>query len=604
MLVKANDDLGSSLSSDQLQQLQQVIHQYSPLQLAWASGYLAAKSETSPSIVQPQAAASPVGKLTILYGSQTGNAKGVAEQVHSSALSQGIKATLVNMSDYKPKSLKAETHLLVIASTNGEGEPPDDAMALHDFLSSKRAPKLDSLQYSVLALGDSSYEFFCQTGKDFDEKLANLGAKRISDRIDCDVDYQEQAKTWQESALKQVADTLTCSTAEVVHLPFDSVNTAASASVYNKENPFVATVLANQKITGRDSNKVVQHVEIDLSDSGLSYQPGDALGIWPVNDTELVTQLIAKLGLVADETVSINNESATLQLALTEKLEVTGLSKASIVNWAKLADNESLNSLLTDNESLRDFINSKQVIDLVSTYPATPSAQQLVDSLAALTPRLYSIASSQEEVEEEVHLTVGLVEYFESEGVNEERRLGSASGFLIERLQEDDEVKVFIEHNNNFRLPENPETKVIMVGPGTGVAPFRAFLQHREGADANGENWLFFGDQTFTQDFLYQLEWQSYLKSGLLNRLDVAFSRDQAEKVYVQHKLVKQGKEVFNWLENGAHFYICGDMQRMAKDVHQALVEIVSEHGNKTAEQAEDYLKQLRISKRYQKDVY
>ncbi|WNC69245.1 assimilatory sulfite reductase (NADPH) flavoprotein subunit [Thalassotalea nanhaiensis] len=604
MLVKANNDIQASLGSDQLLQLQQVIHQYSPLQLAWASGYLAAKSESPVSELMPQASASPAGKLTILFGSQTGNAKAVAEQVHSDAISQGINASLVNMADYKPKSLKSETHILIVTSTNGEGEAPDDAMALHEFLDSKRAPKLDSLQYSVLALGDSSYEYFCQTGKDFDERLAKLGANRISERIDCDVDYIAQAKAWQEQNLKIVAESLVSSSAEVVQLPLGNAAVSANVSAYSKENPFLATVVANQKITGRDSNKTVQHIEIDLEGSGISYQPGDALGVWPVNDENLIAQIANALTLDLAELVTVNADKITLQLALQEKLEVTGLSKVVITKWAELANNQALFELLSDGDSLREFINNKQLIDLISTYSATVSAQALVDSLAALTPRLYSIASSQEEVEDEVHLTVGLVEYAEQVNGADERRLGSASGFLIERLQEDDQVKVFIEHNNNFRLPENTDTPIIMVGPGTGVAPFRAFLQHREAQEANGENWLVFGDQTFTQDFLYQVEWQSYLKSGVLSRLDVAFSRDQAEKVYVQHKLKANGKEVFAWLENGAHFYICGDMSRMAKDVHQTLVEIVSEHGNKTVEQAEDYLKQLRINKRYQKDVY
>jgi sulfite reductase (NADPH) flavoprotein alpha-component len=600
MLVKANNDIASSLSSDQLQQLQQVIHQYSPLQLAWASGYLAAKSETAPSnvIAAPTVVAS--NTLTILYGSQTGNAKGVAEAVFASAESQGVTAKLVNMSDYKAKNLKSETHLLIIASTNGEGEAPDDAIALHDFLSSKRAPKLESLQYSVLSLGDSSYEFFCQTGKDFDEKLANLGAKRIGDRVDCDVDYSEQAKAWQETTLKQVAVELKSAPvdANIVQLPLGA--NANAVSLYNKENPFTATVLANQQITGRDSAKVVQHIELDLADSGLTYKPGDALGIWPVNNSQLVNDITTRLSLSLDEQVTLKDESITLQQALTEKLEITGLTKKTLANWAALANNESLNLLARDGEKLREFINTKQLIDVISSFPVTVTAQQLVTALSALTPRLYSIASSQDEVEQEVHLTVGLVQYNEGD----ERRLGSASGFLIEQLQVDDEVKVFLEHNNNFRIPESPETKMIMVGPGTGVAPFRAFIQHREAQDATGDNWLFFGDQTFTQDFLYQVEWQGYLKSGLLSRLDVAFSRDQAEKVYVQHKLKKNAKDVYQWLEAGAHFYICGDMSRMAKDVHQALIEIISEQGNKTVAQAEDYLKQMRINRRYQKDVY
>ncbi len=601
MLVKANNDSPASLSSNQIEQLQQVIHQYTPLQLAWASGYLAAKSESpQPQIsAQPQANQNKAGKLTILYGSQTGNAKAVAQQVLANAESFGVNARSVNMADYKGKDLKNESHLMVVVSTNGEGEPPDDALALHEFLSSKRAPKLDKLEYSVLALGDSSYEFFCQTGKDFDQMLAKLGATQLNERSDCDLDYQQQVKEWQETVLKDVATKLSTNSADVVRLPIEQLS-QSTESAFNKESPFTATILANQKITGRDSNKVVQHIEIDLADSGLTYQPGDSLGVWPVNDDALVATIISLQQLAADDVVDINCLETNLHNALKQQLEITKLNKATITAWAEVANNQQLNDLIADGEQLRAVINNCQLVDFIEKYPAKVTAQQLTSALAALTPRLYSISSSQADVEEEVHITVGLVEY----QAENERRLGSASGFLIERLTEDDQVKVFIEHNNNFRLPASNDTPVIMIGPGTGVAPFRAFIQQRDADQAAGKNWMFFGDQTFTQDFLYQLEWQNYLKSGLLTRLDLAFSRDQANKVYVQDKLKAQGAEVFSWLEQGAHLYICGDMQRMAKDVEQALVEIISEYGNKSVAQAQDYLKQLRINKRYQKDVY
>lgn len=600
MLVKANNDAQSSLSTDQLQQLQQVTQQYSPLQLAWASGYLAAKSENVP-LAAVQSNVATQATLTILYGSQTGNAKTVAEQLHADALNMGFQTNVMSMADYKPKSLKTETHLLIVASTNGEGEPPDDALLLHDFLSSKRAPKLDSLVYSVLALGDSSYQFFCQTGKDFDEKLAALGAKRISDRIDCDVDYQDQAKVWQEQILNDLEPDLKAKTADVVNLPLDSLQSFPT-SAYSKEQPFVASVVANQKITGRDSNKVVQHLEIDLVGSDLRYLPGDALGILPINDPALVDQILANLNLASEEQVTINDDIVSLKSALVEQLEITNISNSVINNWLALNYNKTLADVVADQDALRKYINSHQFVDFIQQYPATVTSQQLVHSLNRLSPRLYSIASSQEEVEDEVHLTVGLVDYHVAD--SRERRIGCASGYLIERLKVDDEIKVFIEQNNNFRLPQNQDTDVIMVGPGTGIAPFRAFLQHRESMAGKGQNWLFFGDQTFTQDFLYQVELQNYLKAGVLNRLDVAFSRDQTEKVYVQDKLRKHGADVFAWLENGAHFYICGDMARMAKDVENTLLEIICEFGNKTAEQAVDYLKQLRINKRYQKDVY
>lgn len=599
MLVNAPNDTTASLSRDELEQLQKVIHQYSPLQLAWASGYLAAKSEMPASSASLQPVAQPAGKLTILYGSQTGNAKGVAQQVESLAKERGIQSNLVSMGDYKPKSLKDEGHLVIIASTNGEGEPPDDALVLHEFLASKRAPKLNHLKYSVLALGDSSYEFFCQTGKDFDERLAALGAIAIAPRVDCDVDYQAQATEWQNKSLDLFAELLATNTADIVSLPVEN-NAGQQTSIYSKDQPFIATILENQKITGRDSNKTVHHIEIDLADSGIQYKVGDALGIWPTNDIKLVTELAKLLNLDLHQSISLGGNLISLESALSESVEITSISKNTLLEWSKLTSKVGLQSIVADNSLLREFLNCNQLIDLVREYPLEISAQEFFNLLPKISPRLYSIASSQAEVDEEVHLTVGLLEFEK----NEQRRVGCASSFLIERLKADDEVKVFIEHNNNFRLPANSETAIIMVGPGTGVAPFRAFLQEREAQGASGKNWLFFGDQTFTQDFLYQVEWQGYLKSGLLSNLNVAFSRDQAEKVYVQHKIRQCGKELFSWLEGGAHLYICGDMSHMAKDVHQALVEIVAEYGNKNQEQAEDYLKQLRINKRYQKDVY
>jgi len=594
------------LDANQLASLQQTIGSYSPLQLAWASGYLAAKSENSPvaqlasnNAIQAQVAPT----LTILFASQTGNAKGVAKQLSDSASAVGIKVNLKNIADYKVKSLKSETHLLIVASTNGEGEPPDDALVFHEFLLSKKAPKLANLSYSILALGDSSYEFYCQTGKDFDEALKNLGAKQVSARIDCDVDYDEAASTWTTSIVENLKDELTQSVEPLANVVSLAVNEAIT-SQYDKKNPYTAQLLVSQKITGRDSAKNVAHVEIDLADSGLTYQPGDALGVWFDNSAALVDELLSSLSLIADEQVVLKvsgNETAfSVKEALIEQLEITQTSPAFIEFWGNLSGDNKLVELAKDKNASREFAANHQVIDIVKTYPAKVSAQDFVDALRKITPRLYSIASSQAEVEEEVHLTVGLVSYQE----NDVTRLGGASGFLTQQLEEGGEVKVFIEHNDNFRLPASGDTPVIMIGPGTGVAPFRAFMQEREACEASGDNWMFFGDQTFTQDFLYQVEWQNYLKSGLLSRIDVAFSRDQAEKIYVQDRIKEQGSEVFAWLERGAHLYVCGDANRMAKDVHQTLVDVIAEQGKLSVEQAEQYLKDLRISKRYQKDVY
>ena len=506
------------------------------------------------------------------------------------------------MGEIKPKAIKNITHLLIVASTNGEGEAPDDAIALHEFLSSKKAPSLEHLHYSVLALGDTSYEFFCQTGKDFDLYLDKLGAKRITPRVDCDVDYDADANTWSTTVIAQAKEMLESesATSNVVSLS----NVVSTESQYTKQSPYAAELLVSQKITGRDSAKDVRHIEIDLGESGLTYQPGDALGVWFDNSASLVEELLLTLELNAQEKVAVTDESLTLVEALTTKFEITQTSINFVEFWANKSQAPELIALLSDKTALREFAGNHQVVDVVKSAPLatenTLTGQEFVDALRKITPRLYSIASSQSEVEEEVHLTVGLVQY----QAGEANRQGGASGFLAHGVNEGGEVKVFIEHNDNFRLPADSNTPVIMIGPGTGVAPFRAFMQEREATEASGDNWLFFGDQTFTQDFLYQVEWQNYLKSGLLTKIDLAFSRDQADKIYVQDRLRENAIEVFSWLERGAHIYVCGDMSRMAKDVEATLLDIIATQGKLSEEQASAYLKDLRNAKRYQKDVY
>ena len=591
------------LDTNQLASFKQSINDLSPLQLAWASGYLAAKAENTGLVEAPVAVSSAAdATLTILYGSQTGNAKGVAKALAAKASAEGLSVELKSMGEIKPKAIKNITHLLIVASTNGEGEAPDDAIALHEFLASKKAPKLDHMHYSVLALGDTSYEFFCQTGKDFDLYLEKLGATRITERVDCDVDYDAEADLWSSNVIAKAKTLLDAGkpASNVVSLS----TTTVEEDLYSKQNPYPAELLVSQKITGRDSAKDVRHVEIDLGDSGITYQAGDALGVWFENSSSLVEELVTALGLDSEDKVEVAGESLQLAAALKSKYEITQTSISFVEFWAKLSHSAKLLALLDGKAALREYAAKHQVVDVVKLQPLANNtvltAQDFVNALRKITPRLYSIASSQSEVEEEVHLTVGLVEYEEGDIT----RQGGASSFLANGLEEGGEVKVFIEHNDNFRLPANPDTPVIMIGPGTGVAPFRAFMQEREASEASGDNWLFFGDQTFTQDFLYQVEWQSYLKSGLLTKIDLAFSRDQVEKIYVQDRLKESASEIFSWLERGAHIYVCGDMSRMAKDVESALLDIISEQGQLSQEQATTYLKDLRDAKRYQKDVY
>ncbi|MCL1115254.1 assimilatory sulfite reductase (NADPH) flavoprotein subunit [Shewanella basaltis] len=596
MLLKELSALASPLSQGQVDKLKQFTSELSSVQLAWVSGYLAASASQGQTAGAPVAETSAAQTVTILYGSQTGNGRGVAQALAAKAQAQGYTVNLTSMGEYNVRQLKQETLLLLVVSTHGEGEAPDDAIELHKFLASKRAPKLENLHYSVLALGDSSYEFFCQTGKDFDARLSALGAKALLPLVECDVDYEDAAAQWQDSVIEAAKPHIQTSSASVT-----AIGTTATAgqSQYTKQNPYSAEVLVSQKITGRDSDRDVRHVEIDLGESGLTYQVGDALGVWFSNNEALVDEVISGLGLDADETVTVSKESYSLKAALTDKKELTQLYPGLVKSWAELSGSAELAAICEDKEQTRQFILSNQLADLIAAYPANVSATQLVEMLRPLTPRLYSIASSQAEVESEVHLTVALVED-ERQG---HARFGGASHFLAS-AEEGQQVNVYVEPNNHFRLPENPQTPVIMVGPGTGVAPFRAFMQQRVADGVSGNSWLFFGNPHFEQDFLYQVEWQQYLKNGDLSRLDVAFSRDQAHKVYVQHRIAEQAETLWQWLQNGAHVYICGDAERMAKDVHQALVNIAVEQGGLSADDAEAYFETLRSEKRYQKDVY
>ncbi|QMS75706.1 assimilatory sulfite reductase (NADPH) flavoprotein subunit [Aeromonas veronii] len=586
----------SPLSDEQQRQLGQVLSTLNTQQLAWVSGYLYGLSQScQQSVAASAAVAAPSGSLTILYGSQTGNAKGVATAIKAQAEARGLPVTLASMADYKPKQLKKESHLLVVVSTYGEGEPPESAVDLFEQLKKGKIGKLDGLKFAVLGLGDSSYEFFCQTGKDFDDFLAKAGAERFYELASLDVDYQDAAKSWGEQALNAIATTL--STVVASSSVASAVQQAVGHSQYSKENPFPARLSVNQKITGRDSTKDIRHIEINLADSGLTYQPGDALGVWFDNDAELVGEVLALTGLSGDEATA----HGTLRAALTSHFELTRLHGGFITGLADISDNAALKDLAGDKAQVNALVASAQVVDVLKRFPTALTAEQLVGLLRPLTPRLYSIASAQSEVEEEVHLTVGVVRYPQEDGTV---RSGAASSYLADRLIEDGEVRVFVEHNDNFRLPQNPDTPVIMVGPGTGIAPFRAFMQEREAQGAEGKNWLFFGNPHFTQDFLYQVEWQRYVKSGLLSKISLAFSRDQANKIYVQDRLREAGQELYQWLEAGAHFYVCGDANKMAKDVQEALLDVIAEHGHKSREEAEEYLSELRRAKRYQRDVY
>lgn len=588
------------LSAEQLARLQGATADLSPLQLAWISGYFwgiaspQAGNTTAPVV---NASAGPAS-VTVISASQTGNARRVSEALRDDLQQAGLAVNLVSAADYKFKQIAQEKLLVIVTSTQGEGEPPEEAIALHKYLFSKKAPQLRDTAFAVLGLGDSSYEFFCQSGKDFDNKLAELGAERLLDRVDADVDFQEAAQQWR-ARLTGVLKSRAGSPAPVA-APVTGSASQASTTHYTRENPLVATLAVNQKITGRHSEKDVRHLEIDLGDSGLHYQPGDALGVWYQNDPALVQELVELAWLTGDEPVEVSGKTLPLREALQWHFELTVNTPLIVENYATLTRNESLLAMVGDKAQLQQYAATTPLVDMVRFAPAQLDARALTGLLRPLTPRLYSIASSREEVENEVHITVGVVRY-EIEG---RARTGGASGFLADRLEEDGEVRVFIEHNDNFRLPADPQTPVIMIGPGTGIAPFRAFMQQRAAQGATGNNWLFFGNPHFTEDFLYQVEWQRYVKDGVLSRIDLAWSRDQKQKIYVQDKLREQGAELWRWINNGAHIYVCGDASRMAKDVEQALLDVIADQGAMDAGAADEFLSELRIERRYQRDVY
>lgn len=588
------------LTPEQLARLETATAGLTPMQLAWLSGYFWGITQSSPDtavLATPVVADAPC--ITLISASQTGNARRVAEMLRDNLLASALNVTLVNAGDYKFKQIAQEKLLIIVTSTLGEGEPPEEAVALHKFLFSRKAPTLTGTAFAVFGLGDTSYEFFCQSGKDFDSKLAELGAERLLDRVDADLEFQPAAQAWCEQVVAVLTSRLPAASAQRAGSASGAIHSMDSTR-YTRENPLSATLAVNQKITGRQSEKDVRHFEIDFGNAGLRYLPGDALGVWYQNDLALVNELVALLWLKGDEPVLVEGKTLPLSEALQWHVELTVNTPVLVERYATLSHNDALLEMIGDKIQLQHYAALTPLVDMVRFAPVPLEAQQLVELLRPLTPRLYSIASSQDEVGNEVHITVGTVRY-EIEGRS---RSGGASVFLADRVQEDGEVRVFVEPNDNFRLPSSPDTPVIMIGPGTGIAPFRAFMQQRVAVGATGKNWLFFGNPHFIDDFLYQVEWQRYVKEGVLTRIDLAWSRDQEQKIYVQDKLREHSAEVWRWLQDGAHIYVCGDASCMAKDVEQGLLDIIVEHGGVDTETADEYLSELRVERRYQRDVY
>jgi sulfite reductase (NADPH) flavoprotein alpha-component len=562
-----------------------------------------------PSVVEshPQAMAAPT-KTTILFGSQSGNAKKAANQTAELLRSKGLDISVVDMADYKPTKLKDEKSLLVVVATYGEGEPPAAAEELHKFLFSSRAPKLADTQFSVLALGDKSYLQYCQTGKDFDTQLEKLGGKRLAGRVDCDVDWHDDAEKWMDAVsrvlsttpqLKAVSNGQGYSAnengyaASLVNQP-----AAMAAPKFDRKNPYAAEVLEKIQLNGRGSVKETWHIELTAND--LYYQAGDALHILPTNSERIVADVLAVAKIDPSVKVDFDNQTLSLGEVLLEKAELTVLTRDVLTRYHDLTKNETLKSLLDDPKAIQNYTYGRDVADLLKDFPTELSPQYLAQILRKMPSRAYSIASSLAAHPDEVHLTVGAVRY-KAQGRKKE---GVASTFLADRLAIGETVKVFVEQNEFFKPPKDPSAPMIMVGPGTGIAPFRAFVEERIETGATGKNWLFFGNPNFTTDFLYQTEWQQYLKTGGLTHLDVAFSRDQQEKIYVQHRLMQQSKRLFDWLQNGAYFYVCGDKNKMAGDVERALIQVAIKEGQYAEEQASAWVKDLKKSRRYLEDVY
>ncbi|HEY0332141.1 MAG TPA: assimilatory sulfite reductase (NADPH) flavoprotein subunit [Stenotrophomonas sp.] len=583
--------------------------------LWWLSGYTAglAQHPVSPSLAlvaggiaaadtaQPQ-------RLTVLYGSQTGNARRAAERLADEAQAAGLAVRLLRADTYPTRELASERLLYVVISTQGEGDPPDDSIGLVEFLQGKRAPRLPELKFAVLGLGDSSYADFCGIAQRLDARLADLGAQRVQPVGEADLDIESVAAPWREQALRHAREQL--ATVPAAGAKVTPLRHAASVA-HGHDHPFAAEVLANQAISGRDfkgaafarygaASKRVRHLELALAGSGLHYEPGDALGIRHRNPGELVESVLQVLTLDGHADVTVGTQTSSLSEWLAGHRELTRLSRPFLAAHAERAGALDLKALLapTQTAGLAKLLVDHQVIDVLRRWPADWDQTALLQALRPLAPRLYSIASSRKRVGDEVHLTVDELEYH----AHGHRHLGSASSYLA-ALGEGDSATVYVEPNERFRVPADDARDIIMIGPGTGVAPFRGFVQERAERGASGRNWLFFGARHFNRDFLYQAEWQQALAHGELHELDLAFSRDQADKIYVQHRLRQRGRDLYAWLQRGAHLYVCGAIG-MGKDVHAALQDIIAEHGGLAVEDAAAYLTTLQTEGRYSRDVY
>ena len=607
------------LPPETLRAVENAVRDLDDRQVTWMSGYLAGlRSHSHPSqshpphpsdsnsqspatagVVAPElSGAESAPSATILYGSQSGNAKSAAIALAERIRKGGGAAEVFDMARYKTAALKREKFLCVVVSTQGEGDPPDSARRFYEFLHGSRAPRLEDARFAVLALGDSGYEHFCKTGRDMDKRLAELGAKRIASVAECDVDFEDAAAEWRERVAAELLQKK-----QVNGAARDSADSASSilsasgdAQPWSRQNPFSAEVIANIRLTGGDPAKRVHHLEFSLEDSGMTFAPGDSLGVWPQNPDWMVAETLDTLGATGDDLVEIRGERAKLLEWLSRRLELSPLSPAVVARWAELKGE----SELAARDAAFAFAKGRTAADLFRRVPARGDIGGALGALRKMSPRLYSLASSHRAREGEGHLLVGVCRHTDAHG---KMHSGLCSGYLSE-LSAGKTARVFVHENEHFRPPENDDAPMIMIGPGTGVAPFRAFLEEREASGAKGRNWLFFGERNRREHFFYQTEFQQWQADGLLTRLDAAFSRDGPAKVYVQHKMLAQSGELWRWIRDGAGVYVCGDEKRMAKDVESALRKIAREQGGMSEESAAAFWEEMRDAGRYQRDVY
>ncbi len=600
------------LSAEQITRVSSAIAGLDERQLSWLGGYLSGLTQ-APGVLHKPSAQQPAiaGSTTVLYGSQTGNGRRVAESLHRALQETGLKTTLVSMADYRTAMLKKERRLIVVISTHGNGEPPDEALAFCQFLRGDKAPRLERLEYAVLALGDRSYEHFCHTGLELDRRLKELGAAPMLGRVDCDFDYEEDAARWRESALGKIrkqTGTNGCNGAYATNGKGPVPAAAPASSVFDRKHPYFAEILHSVALTTPASEKEVLHCELALEESGMAYAPGDAIGVVAENSSASVELLLERLQQDGKSAVSVQSGQCSLRAALQRKLEISVLTQGVVNDYAKASGNRDLAKLADDPRQRAAIARDHDLTDLVTAYPGNPGAQALADALRPVAPRLYSVASSPESHPGEVHIALKQLEYM----ARGRTRYGMCSNYAAAAAARGAKLPVYVKPNPSFKLPRDDAAKIIMIGAGTGIVPYRGFLLHREARGLGGNTWLIFGEQRFRSSFLYQKDWQAFLKSGVLERMNVAFSRDGEGKDYVQHRILDEAEAFYAWLRQGAHVYVCGDMRRMVHDVHRTIVGVVASQGQaprskvkaETRAEAERWLAELAAKKRYQKDVY